>query len=90
MQAANDSDVLEKALVEKRVLVSADSDFGTLLALQETSQPSFVLFRGTNAVTAEQYAELLLSNLPALTTELDRRCVSVFKGGRVRVRSLPI
>ena len=34
MQAAEDVDVLERAAVEQRVLVSADSDFATLLALQ--------------------------------------------------------
>jgi predicted nuclease of predicted toxin-antitoxin system len=90
MRAAADVDVLERARVERRVLVSADTDFATLLALQESSQPSFVLFRETDAVSAEQYANLLLSNLPGLEAELSSGCVAVFRGGRVRVRSLPI
>jgi predicted nuclease of predicted toxin-antitoxin system len=90
MHAAEDVDVLEKARLEWRVLVSADSDFATLLALREASQPSFVLFRETDAVAAKQYADLLVSNLPALEAELSRGCVTVFRGGRVRVRALPI
>jgi predicted nuclease of predicted toxin-antitoxin system len=89
MQAAEDVSVLEQARVEGRVLVSADSDFATLLALQEASHPSFVLFREANAASAEQYANLLLSNLPGLEAELSRGCVAVFRAGRVRVRSLP-
>lgn len=90
MQAADDGAVLEKAHAEGRVLISADSDFAALLSLQEASEPSFVLFRETDAVSAEQYARLLLSNLPALEAELSRGCVAVFRGGRVRVRALPI
>jgi predicted nuclease of predicted toxin-antitoxin system len=90
LHAAEDRVVLERARAEQRVLISADSDFAMLLALQEASQPSFVLFRETDAVSADQYADLLLSNLPALEAELSRGCVVVFRGGRVRIRSLPI
>jgi hypothetical protein len=70
--------------------VSADSDFAMLHAVQEASHPSFVLFRETDAVSAEQYADLLLSVLPFLEAELSRGCVAVFRGGRLTVRSLPI
>jgi predicted nuclease of predicted toxin-antitoxin system len=90
MHAAEDQIVLERARVERRTLVSADSDFATLLALQEAPEPSFILFRETDAVSADQYAHMLLSNLPALEADLKRGCVVVFRGGRVRVRSLPI
>ncbi len=90
MQAAEDGAVLEKARAERRVLVSADSDFASLLAIQEAPEPSFVLFRETDAVSAEQYAHLLLLSLSTLEAELNRGCVAVFRGGRVRVRSLPI
>jgi predicted nuclease of predicted toxin-antitoxin system len=90
MHAAEDLDVLERARTELRILVSADSDFAMLLALREAPQPSFILFRETDAVSAEQYANLLLSNLPALEAELNRGCVAVFRRGLIRVRSLPI
>lgn len=89
-QGADDGAVLERARVESRVLVSANSDFAALLSLREASAPSFVLFRETDAVSAEQYARLLLSNLPASEAELSSGCVAVFRGGRVRIRALPI
>jgi predicted nuclease of predicted toxin-antitoxin system len=90
IQSADDVDVLERARVEGRILISADSDFATLLALQEAAQPSFILFRQSDAVTAEQYAGLLLANLTAISSDLERGCVAVFRRDRVRVRLLPI
>jgi hypothetical protein len=49
-----------------------------------------VLFRDSKEVSADQYADLMLSNLPALEGELNRGCVVVFRRGMIRIRSLPI
>ena len=45
MQAAEDVDILSKARSEEQVLVSADSDFAALLALQDASQRKTALGR---------------------------------------------
>lgn len=89
MQAAKDEVILTRAADEDRVIVSADSDFGVLLAAQEADRPSFVLFRDPNVLLASDYVELLVSALPVLEPELMSGCVAVFRNGHLRVRRLP-
>jgi len=90
MQSASDELVLARASVENRIIVSADTDFGTLLAGMEASRPSFILFREPDFVAAEDFATVLLRSLPTLHPELESGCVAVFRAGRLRVRKLPI
>lgn len=45
MQASTDTEVLARAAAETRVLVSADTDFGVLLARQRGTSPSVLLIR---------------------------------------------
>jgi predicted nuclease of predicted toxin-antitoxin system len=90
LQAAEDQAILARAGAEDRILISADSDFATLLATYRQTKPSFVLFREPDIIRPADYASTLLLNLPAIEHELLVGCVATIRRGRVRVRRLPI
>lgn len=69
MHASKDEEILARAFDEDRIVVSADSDFGTILAAQEAERPSFILFREPNLLVARDYINVLLPALPALEPE---------------------
>jgi predicted nuclease of predicted toxin-antitoxin system len=90
MQAAADEEIFERGKRENRIVVSADTDVGTLLALRQERDPSLVLFRREHDRRPEHQAALLVSNLPMLEEELRRGCIAVLEESRIRVRLLPI
>jgi predicted nuclease of predicted toxin-antitoxin system len=86
LQRADDATIFVRARDEERVIVSADTDFATLLALTREVAPSLLLFRGATSRTLA----LLLANLSPLEPALSGGAVVVFEESRIRVRSLPI
>lgn len=90
MHAASDPEIIDLALTEDRIVVSADTDFGTILTLRRVATPSFVLFRGDVERRPDRQAAVLLRNLPQLQSPLEGGAIVVISGSRIRIRNLPV
>jgi predicted nuclease of predicted toxin-antitoxin system len=90
MLKASDESILAHAAAAGQVVVTADTDFGELLAVSGASRPSVVLLRSADHLTPDQQASMLAANLPAVAEELEAGAVVSMARGRLRVRPLPM
>ena len=90
LQAAPDAEVFAEAERDERVIVSADTDFGALLALRGSVNPSFILFRKTTGVQPSVIASQLLELLRGYRQEIDAGCILTVTNDFVRIRRLPV
>jgi predicted nuclease of predicted toxin-antitoxin system len=90
LHQADDEVLVDIAAAEGRVIVSADTDFGAILAVRNETKPSVVLFRRGTPRRPSLQAELLIANLPGIASELERGAVAAFYDTRIRIRRLPV
>jgi predicted nuclease of predicted toxin-antitoxin system len=90
LQAAKDAVVLDVARTESRVLVSADTDFGALLAATHAGGPSVVLIRRLAGRRVEEIAGVLLANPPVVAEDLSAGSIVAMDETTMRIRRLPI
>ena len=90
MQAASDDEIFARAQLEERVVVSADTDFGTLLAMRQEHSPSVVLFRRGTQRHPEQQSQILFANLQTIERALAEGGIVVIEPDRIRARKLPL
>jgi predicted nuclease of predicted toxin-antitoxin system len=90
LQQASDTVVLARASHDGRIVISADTDFGTLLAASRADGPSVVLIRRPSDRSARQVLALILANLDAAADAIADGAIVVLEAERVRVRRLPL
>ena len=87
---ADDEVLFDRAAQEVRVLVSADTDFATILATRQTTKPSVILFRRDTHRRPDAQARLLLANLPTISDLLDHGAIIIFEENRLLSRAAPL
>jgi predicted nuclease of predicted toxin-antitoxin system len=87
---ASDQDILTYATDLDAVIVTADTDFGVLLAQGRKSGPSVVLMRELLSLPAADQGRLVSANLDQIRGILTKGAIVVFSLTDIRVRPLPI
>lgn len=87
---ATDPMILQAAAKAGRILLTADSDFGALLALGSLASPSVLLLRSADHLRPTEQAELIAANLPQIAEDLEKGAIVSLTRDRLRVRELPI
>ena len=89
MQRAKDSEILELARSQDRIVLTFDLDFGDLLALGLSDKPSTIIFR-LDDETAESVNTNRLTVLAQTESDLRDGALILVQEFRYRVRRLPI
>lgn len=89
LATAEDTEIIQRALSEDRIVVTLDADFHMHIALSNAKFPSVIRIR-IEGLGARSFAHLLLPVLQQCATELNEGAlVSVTENG-VRIRALPL
>ena len=84
-----DEQIMALADRENRVLISADTDFGELLANAPVLAPSVILLRRTDK-RAGSLAAVVIANPGQFTEDLAADALIVISDTRIRARRLPM
>jgi predicted nuclease of predicted toxin-antitoxin system len=85
-----DSAIFDRAVADQLVVITADSDFGMLLALRRATSPSVIHLRHVAELPPGAHVALLVSNLSAIESDLERGAIASLSPTRLAVRDLPI
>ena len=84
-----DEQIMALADRQNRILISADTDFGELLANAPVLAPSVILIRRADK-RAASLAAVILANLEQVADDLAAGALVVISDTRIRTRRLPM
>ena len=90
MAAVSDAEIFDPAAQDDRILVSAGTDFGTLLAPRKRTGLGVILSRHGSQHRPADQAALLAANLPQFATALETGSIVVIQPDRIWTRTLPL
>jgi predicted nuclease of predicted toxin-antitoxin system len=88
--SAPDSAVLALAAREDRVILSADTDFGALMAQARATRPSVILVRELIGFRQADLASIVLGQLDVLAPHFQAGAIAAVTTMGIRVRTLPL
>jgi predicted nuclease of predicted toxin-antitoxin system len=88
--SAPDHEIMTMAAGQGRVIVSADTDFGALLAHRRAAEPSVLLVRELVEMSPQGLVRVVVGHLDILEDHLAAGAIAAFSDKGVRVRRLPI
>jgi len=86
---AKDSEIVELAVKEERIILTMDLDFAAIIAKSNKRMPSAIIFRLSDE-SFENINPLLDKILPAVEKELLAGAIVIVEDDRFRIRALPI
>lgn len=89
METASDAEILNKALNEKRIILTHDLDFGKLLATSGTKSPSVVIFRLKN-MRPDNVNNFCKRILDRFADAIEKGAILSVGDKRIRCHQLPI
>jgi predicted nuclease of predicted toxin-antitoxin system len=89
MAKSKDREIFDYAEKNDMIILSADLDFGTILANTHSRKPSVIIFRLRNP-SPEHVNSLLLSNLSIIEKEIMNGAIVIIEDSEIRIRELPI
>jgi len=89
MHKATDKEIFDYAIERNMVIITADLDFGKILAYFKSSKPSVIIFR-VRYPSPENLNKLLLTAIPRVKEELETGSLILIEDDRIRIKKLPI
>jgi predicted nuclease of predicted toxin-antitoxin system len=89
MAFSTDQEIMEKALIDERVVVTLDADFHALLAISGATKPSVIRIR-EEGMKGPDLCSLILQLWKKFSAELMSGCVITATLHQARLRMLPI